>query len=570
MVKRISLVFMIIFSVVFAQERREGDLAVLEITFSGKELTREQIGFLSDDIRGIAAKVTSYRIMNKENIFTILRDKKIDPNKCGEAECEVDYGRILQADTVVTTNIIYTGGTYFIKMKLYDVSRATLENSVDRECKGCDFSKLRKAVQDGAEELFGGVVEIGKITGGPAQEVAPEAPRVQAQGYGTLVINTNPAGCQIYIDSEDYGLSPKTIERIPAGERTVVLAKEGYSTSTEVLRIEKGKKVVLNRTLAPQMGAIEVKTIAGALVYLDGKYKGTIPGDGKPLKLANILSGTHKIRVEHPDYEAGEQEVQVRYNAEEEVRIEPKGKPGKVLVTSTPLKARVSVNGTEQGETPYRTELAPGRYTIKVGLKGYKSREEEIEVKPNKSLTLNYDLEVLPEGEVDEQGEMVLIPAGEFMMGCAPNDSNCHSYEKPYHKVYLDAYYIDKHEVTVGQFKEFVNKTGYKTDAEREGFCWTWMGSGWAKKEGGDWMNPGIIQDDNHPVVCVSWNDANSYCKWAGKRLPTEAEWEKAARGTDGRIYPWGNYTAPIGNWTRWMMEVMVVARILHGLCVPG
>ncbi len=528
-------VFFLIFSSYLSAQQREGDLAVLEITFSGSELTKEQIGFLSDDIRGIAAKITNYRIMNKENIWTILRDKNIDPNKCVEAECEVDYGRILQADMVVTTNIIYAGGVYFIKMKMYDVSRATLENSVDRECAGCDFSKLRESVKDGAQELFGGVLEIGRITGSPVQEATPEVPKPQVQGYGSLVINTSPEGCQIYIDSEDYGLSPKTIDKVPAGERTIVLSKEGYSTSTEVIRIERGKKVVFNKTLAPQMGTIEV-TVAGAQniepdkvqVYLDGKYRGTMPKEGKPLKIANILAGAHKIKAEHPDYEPAEQEVQVRYNAVEEVKIELKGKPGRVLVTSTPLKARVLVNGTEQGDTPYSTTLSPGKYTIRVTLKGYKSKEQEIEVKPNKSLTLNYELEALPKGQEDvgavrETPDMVYIPAGEFMMGCAPHDSECGSDEKPYHKVYLDAYYIDKHEVTVAEYKKCVD-AGVCNEPETGGYC-----------------NWGVSGRDNHPINCVSWNDADAYCRWAGKRLPTEAEWEKGARGTDGRIYPWGN-----------------------------
>lgn len=217
----------------------------------------------------------------------------------------------------------------------------------------------------------------------------------------------------------------------------------------------------------------------------------------------------------------------MRYNATEEVNIELKGKPGRVLITSTPLKAKVSINGREQGETPYSTTLSPGKYTIRVALKGYKSNEREIEVKPNKSQALNYDLEALPKGqELYEEGGMVLIPAGEFMMGCAPGDGDCANDEKPYHRVYLDAYYIDKHEVTVVEYKKCVD-------------------AGACKRPGtGKYCNWDVSGRENHPVNCVDWNQADAYCSWAGKRLPTEAEWEKAARGTDGRIYPWGNERA--------------------------
>jgi len=111
---------------------------------------------------------------------------------------------------------------------------------------------------------------------------------------------------------------------------------------------------------------------------------------------------------------------------------------------------------------------------------------------------------------------MVYIPAGEFLMG-----SNDGYGEKPQHRVYLDAYFIDIYEVTNEQFARFVDATGYQAE--------------------GNWKEYFTSSKEKHPVVNVSWNDANAYCKWAGKRLPTEAEWEKAARGTDGRKYPWGN-----------------------------
>ncbi|MBI4725791.1 formylglycine-generating enzyme family protein [candidate division TA06 bacterium] len=131
---------------------------------------------------------------------------------------------------------------------------------------------------------------------------------------------------------------------------------------------------------------------------------------------------------------------------------------------------------------------------------------------------------------------LIEIPAGSFIMG-----SNDYDDEKPIHTVYLDKYYIGKYEVTVGQFRKFVNATGYKTDAEKSGGAYVYTGGSWQQKADANWKNPYFSQNDNSPVVCVSWNDAKAYCDWAGLRLPTEAEWEKAARGTDGRSYPWGN-----------------------------
>ncbi|MEI7989762.1 MAG: SUMF1/EgtB/PvdO family nonheme iron enzyme, partial [Chloroflexota bacterium] len=142
--------------------------------------------------------------------------------------------------------------------------------------------------------------------------------------------------------------------------------------------------------------------------------------------------------------------------------------------------------------------------------------------------------------------EMIYIPAGEFLMGSADSDSDAYSAEKPQHKVYLDGYWMDKTEVTNAMFAKYVEATGYKTDSEKTGSGTTCNHDGCGITNGADWQHPGgpgsnIDSKANHPVVQMNWNDAKGYCEWGGGRLPTEAEWEKGARGEDGRKYPWGN-----------------------------
>jgi formylglycine-generating enzyme required for sulfatase activity len=127
----------------------------------------------------------------------------------------------------------------------------------------------------------------------------------------------------------------------------------------------------------------------------------------------------------------------------------------------------------------------------------------------------------VPSGDL--LGDMILIPAGEFTMG-----SDTAADEKPVHEVYVDAFYIGKHEVTNAQYERFVEDTGHRAPQY-------WPGASISEGK------------ENHPVVNVSWYDARAYCQWLSDqtgqivRLPTEAEWEKAARGTDGRVYPWGD-----------------------------
>ncbi|MGD9091754.1 MAG: formylglycine-generating enzyme family protein, partial [Anaerolineales bacterium] len=117
-----------------------------------------------------------------------------------------------------------------------------------------------------------------------------------------------------------------------------------------------------------------------------------------------------------------------------------------------------------------------------------------------------------------DRAEMVSVPAGEFTMGS--NDVSYPFREGPAHTVYLDAFYIDKYEVTNAKYRECVDAGGCLKIIKTDYFD-----------------NPDLA---NHPVVNVTINWARKYCRWAGKRLPTEAQWEKAARGTDNRTYPWG------------------------------
>ncbi len=131
--------------------------------------------------------------------------------------------------------------------------------------------------------------------------------------------------------------------------------------------------------------------------------------------------------------------------------------------------------------------------------------------------------EAFPSSKEIDLVPMVTIPAGEFLMGSS--EENGRADEWPQRSVYLDTYLIDQVEVTNARYMEFIKATGHRPPPNPYGV--------------------GNLQSINGieqlPVVQTTWYDAKSYCTWAKKRLPTEAEWEKAARGTDGRLYPWGN-----------------------------
>jgi sulfatase modifying factor 1 len=163
---------------------------------------------------------------------------------------------------------------------------------------------------------------------------------------------------------------------------------------------------------------------------------------------------------------------------------------------------------------------------------------------------------------------MALIGGGEFLMGSEDRFAYPEDGEGPVRRVRLGSFRIDPCAVTNARFNGFVQESGYETEAER--FGWSFVFAGllpddfpptrgvahapwWREVEGADWAHPEGPRSDvddrlDHPVVHVTWNDAQAFCAWADKRLPTEVEWEYAARGgLEGHVFPWGDELEPSG-----------------------
>ncbi|MBD3184456.1 SUMF1/EgtB/PvdO family nonheme iron enzyme [Candidatus Poribacteria bacterium] len=201
-------------------------------------------------------------------------------------------------------------------------------------------------------------------------------------------------------------------------------------------------------------------------------------------------------------------------------------------VTSEPSGAKVILDGKEIGITPIKIQPSPGEHRLMVAKLGYYGAAANIPAKIDDIDELKLNLKRI------STEDMIKIPAGPFLMGSSDEeitkvvrdlgggelgpDVGWFAAERPQHEASVEEFYIDKYEVTNEKYKAFVEAVGKPTPRD-------WEGGTYPEGKG------------DHPVVYVSWEDANEYCHWVGKRLPTETEWEKAARGTDARIWPWGN-----------------------------
>jgi formylglycine-generating enzyme required for sulfatase activity len=243
------------------------------------------------------------------------------------------------------------------------------------------------------------------------------------------------------------------------------------------------------------------------------------------------------------------------------------GAVGSIQVNSTPTGAAVWLDAVNTGDTTNTllANVAVGLHTLKLTLSGYQDWQDTLTVNGGEISTRSATLTLMStwtflgtnaQGyeeylHMPDSSAMIRIPAGSFTMGSAQGDSEAWDDEKPQHQVTLSEYYIDKYEVTNRQYKRFCDGTSrsYPPDP------------------GFDSLPNYFLSYPDFPAVDVTWVDATAYCTWAGKQLPTEAEWERAARGTDARKYPWGGsspdgsrcniwsnddgyfYTAPVGHY---------------------
>ena len=350
---------------------------------------------------------------------------------------------------------------------------------------------LRVVRGRGAAYLLGSVL-LGVLAG--CGEKVPET---------EVTIDSAPeSGATVLVEGGITAVTPATLRGLPEGQLNILLKMERYRDTEDQIRVEAGPPQSFVIEMEPLVGYLTVESEpTGAELTLDGEVIGITPVKKYPVGV-----GEHKYALSLPNHYPYESEVinvqsDHQYGLNTKIKLKPQ--EGRLRLSSKPTAATIWINGAKQPlVTPQEYALPPGTYIVDVHTSGYIMTGARVELKPNEPLDLL--LEMKP-GNVP--AGMVLVPGGTFIRGASVRAPD----EAPQAEIDVPSFYIDKYEVTHAEFKEVF--PDHKFPEGRENF----------------------------PVSGVSWNQAMDYAKAVGKRLPTEPEWEKAARGTAGLEFPWGD-----------------------------
>jgi formylglycine-generating enzyme required for sulfatase activity len=363
--------------------------------------------------------------------------------------------------------------------------------------------------------------------------------------YGWVDVGSAPTGAAVWLDGVNTGRTTSCLlDSVLVGSHTLGLKLTGYADWDTTVAVIAGETTSVSPLLtAVTAGWVQVNsTPTGAAVWLDSVNTGRITN----CLLVSVAAGSHMLELKLTGYADWDTTIAVVAGETTTVSaLLTAVTAGWVQVNSTPTGASVWLDNSNTGRTTncLLSDVTAGQHDIKLKLTGYVDWDSTITVAAGDTATVSAALVAVSESGLvyignnaqgfeeylwlKDSSVVIRVPAGTFTMGSSINAD-----EQPIHDVYLDEFYADKFEVTNKQYKRFCDATGrpYPDDPGFPG------------------MDNYFTRYPDYPVVEVTWYDAEAYGTWAGKALLTEAQWEKAARGTDERTYPWGN---EYPDWTR-------------------
>jgi len=467
---------------------KRGMVAVFEIEVDGANLSPSVVRNLTAYLASRMTAVGGYKVVASNRIERALVEKKAESHADAcDKTCQIELAQKVSADKVLHAKIWRVGSVCSLTLDLYDLETELMEKSVEVEAPSCAEPMLKKAVADGVLKL--GQTSLPPLPPSPEMKSAFPPPPEVKQGGPVSDNNPPPPAVKAEIGS-------LYVNGEPIGARVDISGPKSFGDYG---------KVATSLPVAP----------------------------------FEVPAGLYTIKVSQTGYDPEETQVRIFADATDGANVSLVQSNGQVQISGKPegAKSRLECQkgfaqdfGLPAVSSPWTVTVPRGECRLTVERDGYASYDETFSVTgggmTRQTVELARDMSGGTSGGVAGAGGVrwVRIPGGTFQMGS--NDGN--NSEKPVHSVTVSTFEIAATEVTVAQYRKCVDAGVCSAPDTYSGLC------NWGKSD-----------RENHPVNCLDWNQATTYAKWVGGRLPTEAEWEYAARsGGRNQKYPWGNQTA--------------------------
>lgn len=504
-------------------------VAVFDVSVDGMTLPVKTVKLLTGYLSSRLTAGGVYKVGPGSAIKEAMIDLKIESQKeCYDQACRIELGKSAAANMNLNSQIWKVGKLCSVNLDLYDLKTEAMENSVEVSGLDCSESGLKAGIARAAVQISGGkAVATQQETVGGVENALPTAPELGSSGSASTGADNLPT-----IKAEIGYLS---VEGSPKGARVDISGPKGFG--------DKGKAATV-----------------------------------LPVRPFQVPAGSYTVKVSWTDFDSEEKAVRVYADATEIVKVELVKSTGQLELSGKPEGAKSRLE-CQKGfakdfglpGTPVTLTVPRGECRVMVERDGYEKYDNRVAVEGGQVSRVKVDLK---REMVDASGgsavsagsgpggvQWVRIPGGSFQMGSNDGSEN----EKPVHAVNVQTFEIAKTEVTVAQYRKCVEA----------GAC-----SKPDDKSSNSNCNWGYLDRDNHPINCVDWDQSSVYAKWVGGRLPTEAEWEYAARsGGKDRKYPWGDQTATCqstvmseggngcGKGSTWPVCSKVAGNTEQGLC---